>query len=205
MAILGRSKKEVLLEFRTSEILVAARQVFARHGFAQATVDDIAEAAGLAKGTVYLYFPSKRDLFLATLRQGVEALHAEANREVDRAGSAADKIRAFIGVRLRYCDTNRDFFRIYYNEFSSLLVRSSGERPEFQDLYEQQASLLEEIIESGIGRGELRPCNARRTAHLIYDLTRSAIAHHVLDDKGGNGVAESTALIHEFIWRGIGC
>lgn len=205
MGILGRSKKEVLLEFRTSEILAAARQVFARHGFAQATVDEIADAAGLAKGTVYLYFPSKRDLFLAVLRDGIEALHGEAHREIERAESASGKIRAFVEVRLRYCDQNRDFFRIYYNEFSSLLVRSSGERPEFQDLYEEQAALLERIIEAGIARGELRPCNARRTARMIYDLTRSAIAHHVLDDPGGNGVPESTALIHEFIWRGIGC
>ena len=84
MGILGRSKKEVLLEFRTGEILAAARIVFARHGYGAATVDEIADAAGVAKGTVYLYFPSKRDLFLATLREGVEALHAEANREMRR-------------------------------------------------------------------------------------------------------------------------
>ena len=206
MALLGRSKKEVLLEFRTSEILAAARAVFALHGYGPATVDEIADAAGVAKGTVYLYFPSKRDLFLATLREGVEALHAEANREIERAASATAKIRAFIETRLSYCDRNRDFFRIYYPEFSALAVRSAGERPEFQDLYDAQAELLRNIIELGIGRGEIRRCDSRRTARLIYDLTRSAIAQHVLEGlEDGNDVKESTDMICNFICRGIGC
>ena len=204
MSVLGKSKKEVLLEFRTSEILAAARSVFARHGFATATVDEIADAAGVAKGTVYLYFPSKRDLFLATLREGVEELHAESNREIEQARSAAGKIRAFIEVRLRYCERNRDFFRIYYNEFPSLPVRSSGDRPEFQDLYEEQAGLLEDVIRGGMECGEIRRCSARRVARLIYDLTRSAIAQHVLEGES-NGVEDSTTLITELIWRGIGC
>ena len=204
MGILGKSKKEVLLEFRTSEILEAARQVFARHGYPAATVDEIADTAGVAKGTVYLYFPSKRDLFLATLREGVEELHSDVKRRIDQAETAAAKIRAFVEVRLAYCDRNRDFFRIYYTEIASLPVRSSGERPEFQDLYDEQARLLENILELGILLGEIRPCKVRTTARLIYDLTRSAIAQHVLEGDR-NQVAESTNLICDLIWRGIGC
>lgn len=194
----------MLLEFRTGEILAAARSVFARHGFASATVDEIAETAGVAKGTVYLYFPSKRDLFLATLREGVTQLHAEAERLIARSESTAAKIRAFIAVRLDYCDRNRDFFRIYYTELGSLPVRSSGERPEFQDLYDQQAELLESILRLGIQRGEIRADNVRKTARLIYDLTRSAIAQHVLDEEQ-SAVNESTEAICRLIWRGIGC
>ena len=185
--------------------MAAARQVFALHGFATATVDEIAEVAGVAKGTVYLYFPSKRDLFLATMREGVEELHAEAQRTIDAAGTAAAKIRAFVGVRLGYCDRNRDFFRIYYTEFASLSVRSSGERPEFQDLYDQQAKLLENVLADGIRAGEIRACDPRTTARLIYDLTRSAIAQHVLDPERPRGVVESTDLICNLIWRGVGC
>ena len=107
-------------------------------------------------------------------------------------------------MRLAYCDRNRDFFRIYYTEIASLPVRSSGERPEFQDLYDEQARLLENLLELGILRGEIRPCKVRTTARLIYDLTRSAIAQHVLEGDR-NQVAESTNLICDLIWRGIGC
>lgn len=207
MSVLGKTKKEVLLEFRTTEILEAARSVFARRGFASATVEDIADAAGVAKGTVYVYFPSKRDLFLATLRDGVQQLHADAEKRIQAAGSAVAKIRAFIQTRFDYCDRNRDFFRIYYNEFAALPVRSSSDRPEFQDLYDQHARLLEEILSFGIARGEIRPCHVPRTARMIYDLTRSAIAQHVLDDEASpGGASESTAdPICDMVCRGIAC
>lgn len=204
MPLAARSKKEVILEFRTGEILRAARTVFARHGFNSATVEEIAEAAGVAKGTVYLYFPSKRDLFMAALREGVVELHAEVQREIDAAASARAKVRGFIHGRLAYCDRNRDFFRIYYTEFASLIVRASQDRPEFQDLYDQQAKLLENLIRLGIRRGEIRACGAARTARLVYDLTRAAIAQHVLEG-GRNHVDESTDMLCEFIWKGIGC
>ena len=73
-----------------------------------------------------------------------------------------------------------------------------------QDLYDEQARLLENILELGILRGEIRPCKVRTTARLIYDLTRSAIAQHVLEGDR-NQLAESTNLICDLIWRGIGC
>src|ERR1019366_2412447 len=104
MPVLGKTKKHVVSEFRCSEILEAARSVFARKGFNAATVDDIAEAAGLAKGTVYIYFPSKRDVYLATLRQGLEALQEEVRRSMDAEPDVAGKVRAFIRTRLEYSE-----------------------------------------------------------------------------------------------------
>lgn len=204
MPVLGKSKREVLMEFRTSEILQAARTVFATHGYAAATVDEIAETAGIAKGTVYLYFSSKQDLFLAALREGVIQLHADALREIESAQTARDKIRAFIHARLAYCDQNRDFFRIYYTEFSSMLVRSSRAQPEFQDLYDEQAALLASLLHCGVETGEVRPIDTTKTALLIYELTRAAIAQRMLGWPE-DAPEETTNLLCDLIWRGIGC
>ena len=71
MALTGKTKHDVVSEFRCGEILAAARKVFAVRGFNEATVDEIAAAAGIAKGTVYLYFSSKKDIYLAALKQGI--------------------------------------------------------------------------------------------------------------------------------------
>ncbi|HVB38785.1 MAG TPA: helix-turn-helix domain-containing protein, partial [Vicinamibacterales bacterium] len=65
MPLEGRTKQDVLSEFRCAEILTAARGVFARKGYQAATMDDIAGAAGVGKGTLYLYYRSKRDIYLA--------------------------------------------------------------------------------------------------------------------------------------------
>ena len=202
--VLGKTKKDVLLEFRTSEILEAARAVFAHQGFNDSTMDDIADAAGVAKGTLYLYFPSKRDLFLATLREGVVALHERVRGEIAEARTTGDRVRAFMASRLRYCAENRDFFRIYYTEFASLQVRSANAQPEFQDLYDEQAALLEEILHRGVRAGELRPIDTLKTAHLIYEITRAAIAKHVLQWPD-EPIEATIDLVFNFAWRGIGC
>jgi AcrR family transcriptional regulator len=203
MAVAGKARKDVLLEFRTAEILAAARSVFAQKGFAAATIDNIALAAGIAKGTVYLYFPSKRDLFLACLRDGVLALHAESAAEIARARTPEAKLFAFISVRFHYFSRNREFFRIYYTEFSQLVTGSANSQPEFQDLYAQQASLLESVLHRGIESARLRSFDTARTARLIYDLIRAALAQHIL-----HGAAESPDIpiqnLYDFVWKGIG-
>lgn len=203
MAVAGKTKKDVLLEFRTAEILEAARTVFAQRGFGGATIDAIALAAGVAKGTVYLYFDSKRELFLASLREGVLALHAEVAVQMGAATTCEGKLHAFIAGRFEYFSRNREFFRIYYTEFSHLIAGTANAQPEFQDLYEQQASLLESVLADGIALGQLRPFDVPRTARLIYDLIRAALAQHILH--GAEEAPEAPiSSLYDFVWKGIG-
>lgn len=203
MAVLGKTKKDVLLEFRTTEILGAARSVFASKGFDGATIDAIALTAGVAKGTVYLYFDSKRDLFLASLREGVLALHAEVAEEMNAAATCDAKLQAFIAGRFQYFSRNREFFRIYYTEFSHLIVGASNALPEFQDLYEQQAALLESVLADGVRAGQLRPFDVPKTARLIFDLIRAALAQHIVHGAGEAPDAPVRTLFN-FVWKGIG-
>ena len=203
MAVAGKTKKDVLLEFRTTEILEAARTVFSQKGFEGATIDAIALAAGVAKGTVYLYFPSKRDLFLASLREGVLALHAEVSERLAGADSCEGKLHAFIAGRFEYFSRNREFFRIYYTEFSHLIAGTANAQPEFQDLYEQQALLLETVLADGIAHGHMRSCDVPRTARMIYDLVRASLAQHILHDDAASPDAPVAALF-DFVWKGIG-
>ena len=203
MAVAGKTKRDVLLEFRTTEIIDAARRVFAVRGYGGATIDAIAIEAGVAKGTVYLYFESKRELFLACLREGVEALHAEVSLQMAAAATCEAKLRAFIGGRFEYFTRNREFFRIYYTEFSQVIAGTANSQPEFQDLYEEQARQLEGVLLDGMAAGELRTVDGRRTARLIYDMVRAGLAHHIL-----HGTEETPEAAVEdvcaFVWKGIG-
>src|SRR5262249_36824541 len=148
---LTRTKKDVVTEFRCTEILAAARRVFASKGYEAATVDEIAELAGVAKGTIYCYFPSKFELFIGTLRGGMQELFERAETSMRAATTAAGKIRAFIHIRLEYGEQNREFFRIYFSEFSKVALQPSPVREEFQVLYHKQALALEAVIRTGIG------------------------------------------------------
>src|SRR5262245_43254562 len=107
-----RTKKDVVTEFRTSAILEAARKVFAKEGFNDATVDDIAAEAGVAKGTVYLYYGSKREIYFAALKFGIERMYAALVEELKSVSTTEDKLRALIAAKLAYFEENRDFFKI---------------------------------------------------------------------------------------------
>jgi AcrR family transcriptional regulator len=202
MPVLGRTKQEVLSEFRSSEILEAARKVFAKKGFSQATVEEIAEAAEVAKGTVYLYFPSKRAIYLAALRHGIEALHDRTKGRLAAAGSTEKKLKTFIETRIEYFDENRDFFKIYYSELANIFSYPSQMDASLQLLYSKQAKMLESVLKEGIQRGEIRPLATGPTAFAIYDLIRGVIARRLLDGSKTSGPDE-TAFLLDLVWKGI--
>lgn len=204
MPVLGKTKKHVVSEFRCSEILEAARSVFAHKGFNAATVDDIAEAAGLAKGTVYLYFPSKREIYLETVRQGLVTLQDEVRTSMDGESDAAGKVLAFIRTRLDYCERNRDFMRIYYTEFNNMLIHPAHVREEFRDLYERQAALLAKVLEDGMEYEQVREIKADASARIIYDMTRGLIAQRLLG-WSESSVEDDAGFLFDVIWKGVGC
>src|SRR4249919_3784848 len=96
MPVAGKTRRDVVTEFREAEILQAARQVFARRGFADASMEDIAQVAGLAKGTLYLYYDSKRELYRAALRAGLVELCDALERAIDKAPSLPAKLQAYV-------------------------------------------------------------------------------------------------------------
>lgn len=72
MPILGKTTREVLTEFRMAELVAAARKVFSKRGFHDATREEIGQLAGVAKGTIYLYYPSKRVAYWAAYASGTD-------------------------------------------------------------------------------------------------------------------------------------
>jgi AcrR family transcriptional regulator len=202
MAVASKTKQEVVSEFRCGEILEAARKVFARKGFEQTTVDDIAAAAGVAKGTLYLYFKSKRDIYLAALREGVLALHAETDKNMAAESNAPDKLRAFVATRVKYFEQNRDFFRIYYSEFTNFFVPLAHSGKGMRDLYLKQAHKLEAVLEDAVNRGEVRNISPHSTALRLYDMTLGVIAQRLLGWSKAT-VEEDVQAVFELLWRGI--
>jgi AcrR family transcriptional regulator len=196
-----KSKTDVVAEFRSAEIMEAARQVFARRGYSETTMDEIAEAAGVAKGTLYLYFKSKRALYLAALKHGISELNTQTRRAVDNARGVREKIRAFIATRVEYADENRQFCKIYYSELGNL-VHPVPTQAEFKKMYMQQADFMTSILQAAEECGEIRPGLARQAALMIYDATRGINARRLLgwtkEDR-----AREVDDVCELVWRGV--
>jgi AcrR family transcriptional regulator len=202
MALTGRTKEAVVSEFRCAEILGAARRVFAKRGFNQATVDEIAEIAGVAKGTVYLYFHSKRDIYLGALADGAAELQQLTQVNMQAAEGMRAKIRAFIATRVEYAEQNRDFFKIYLAEFGNLIHPASINK-EWRAVYLDQAKALEAILREAQKSGEIRGIRADAAAFTIYDMVRGVIAQRLLGWSKA-GIEEDIDFLCNLVWTGIG-
>lgn len=201
MALAGKSKQEVVSEFRCGEILAAARKVFAVSGFNEATMDGIAAAAGIAKGTVYLYFSSKKDVYLAALKQGLTELMDRTRTNMHSATGIQARLRAFVRTRIEYAEANRDFIKIYHSEFGNL-TNAAAHDSEFQQLYLKQAKELETVLQGAIESGEIRRVRSDFAAFIIYDMVRGVMTQRLLEWSAAP-LEEDIELLNDLIWKGI--
>ncbi|HEY7791909.1 MAG TPA: TetR/AcrR family transcriptional regulator [Vicinamibacterales bacterium] len=198
-----RTKRDVLSEFRTAEILGAARSVFAAKGFADATVDEIAQVAGVAKGTLYLYYKSKRDIYLAALKAGVQTLLDQLRERFATAETVAERIRAFVETRLVYFDQEPAFFRIYYSEFASAAAAAPASHRFVRDMYLEQIGMLADAIRTAPDRDQaLRPLDPERVAAVVGELTRGLISDRTLH-RGRATVEDEVRFVLDFVWNGL--
>ncbi len=203
MPVRGKTKKEIVCEFRTSEIMEAARTVFAKKGFHDATVDEIAAAVGLAKGTLYLYYKSKREIYVEALKFGLASLTKELTRQVDAASSVEEKLRTLIAARLGYFEANRDFFKIYYYELGQIpLAPPTKSEKAFLDLYFEQAKLIESVLKEGIRQKVLRTINTEMISFAIADLVRGVVTQRILGWTS-HPLQDDVRFVFDLIWKGI--
>src|SRR4029453_5390738 len=155
MPVLGRTKKDVISEFRRNELLTAARAIFGKKGFHDASIEEIAETAEVAKGTVYLYYKSKKEIYLEALRFGIESLNSELTARAAGPGACLEKLRILTAPKMMYFEENRDFFNIYYSELGKLPSHPAGLEL-VKDLYFKQAKIFAQLLKEGLRRREIR-------------------------------------------------
>jgi AcrR family transcriptional regulator len=202
MTIVLKTKKDVVTEFRTAGILEAARKVFAQKGFSEATVEDVAAAAGVAKGTVYLYYESKRDIYFAALKFGIEQMYAMLDERLKSVSTPQEKLRTLIAVKLQYFEENRDFFKIYYSELGNICIHPSTIDNDFKTLYLEQAKVVESILREGVRKKVIRAVRAEQTAFAISDIIRGVVTQRVLGWTKGK-IGQDVDFIFDLIWKGI--
>jgi AcrR family transcriptional regulator len=165
-------------------------------------MDAIAERAHIAKGTLYLYFPSKRDIFLAALRQGIRSLYDDTTRKVAAETGVLNQLRTFVATRVEYFEQNRDFFLIYHSEMRNLLIHPGKQGGEVTELYLAQAHMLEEILRTAAKKGEIRDLRPDATAFAVCDMTSGLIVQRMLGWSKAELQDDIRHLI-DVIWRGI--
>ena len=199
-----RSKEEVVQEYRIASIQDATMRVIARKGMAAATMQEIAEAAGVAKGTIYLYFRDRDELVERTFETAMEKLFVRADEALDREVPFEEKLRAVMTAQLEFFSENREFFRLY------LSLRMPEGTPAQQrrqqrachPRYRQRIDKLSAVIRQGIARGELRPIDPERLALFIIEGSTAVILDR-LTEKAAPAESADVDLLVGLILDGI--
>jgi AcrR family transcriptional regulator len=173
-------RRKDLPENRRACILKAARCVFARQGYANTVVDDIAGQAGIAKGTLYLYFKSKEEIFLAALMEDARRLEELTRERMRAVDSWEEKLKAYVGVRLEYLETHQDFLRIYLAEIRGMMVCGLRVHSEFHRVMRSSEAHLAQVLAAAIAKKEIRPVDPELAALTICDLTRGLMERRLL-------------------------
>jgi AcrR family transcriptional regulator len=156
---------------RRQTILGAAELIFTRHDYHEVLMEDVAQACGVAKGTLYRYFPSKRDLYLAVMFEGIERLRHELELAVDTPATPARKIECIVRCILAHFWDRRFFFA---------LVNRNEDRPEDPDVREwmrrraEIARIVQHTLQAAIAAGHLRDLDPRIAAEMLLGMLRGA-------------------------------
>ncbi len=193
-----KTKQQVVSEFRRSEIIGAARTVFARGGFDAGIMDEIAREAGVAKGTLYLYFRNKTEIYKAVLDHDMKELKESTIERVDAATGLKNKIRAFVLVRLERARINREFFRIMDSDSRSLTYT----RSQYREWLREPVLRLAAAIERDAAKGKIRRIDPEKTAWLIVDMTRGTIQRSLLASTDAQPARDADFLL-DFIWTAL--
>jgi TetR/AcrR family fatty acid metabolism transcriptional regulator len=177
----SRRKREA--EARRREILEAAVRVFARRGFHAATIAEVAAEAGVAVGSIYLYFNTKEDLYFSLVDEKVEELLSFLHAELARAPTALGKLRRLVVAELEFFNCNREFLRIYLSTRSGLewtLKDDFGEAVSRK--YAAYIEMVTAIIKRGIDEGELRAAPTADLAYALVGMVNSVVFRWVAED-----------------------
>lgn len=177
MVRLTKTARDERTEERRGQILRAALEVFGRRGFHGATIREIASQAGLAEGTIYLYFPSKQDVLKGAF--AVIAEEAAAPDEPSTEDDDAAFLTSFIRNRVQSLGRHASLLRLIAHEAD---LREDLRHEFVARLHEQFVTRLEAYLRRRIAQGAFRPMNTFLAASICFRLMMSYVmVHRVLE------------------------
>lgn len=174
---------------RPQEIVAAALAAFADRGFAATRLEDVARRAGVSKGTVYLYFRNKEDLFKAVVRGSLLPNLAVAEGRLDAAvGPTADALREILAGLVGIVANTR------LGAIPKLVIAESGNFPALAKFYGKEVAarglaMFERVLARGVARGEFRAIDAAQVAFLVAaPIVVTALWKNVLEPHTGRRI-----------------
>jgi len=171
---------------KKNNMIKIAAKLFSQKSFHDVTMDEIAEKVGVAKGTIYLYFSSKDNLYLEILEHTFDSIESLLEKEVNTDFLAPDKLKKVLAIVINFYRENIDVLKILSRDETHLIQ-------EHHDLTEKwrlrRIELYEKIIEKGIKEGSFKTGNTELAALILYGAVGAVMVFYDLN-KSPEAIAE---------------
>jgi AcrR family transcriptional regulator len=151
---------------RPAEILTAALEAFTEHGYESSRLEDIARRAGCTKGTIFLYYESKAELFKAVVRTVMVPLLTDIETAIrEHEGSSRELLARLLRMRWDRQAVSR------LSGLAKLLFAETDRYPElarfyYEEIHAKNQALLKQVLDRGVERGEFRPLDTASVARI---------------------------------------
>jgi len=194
---------------RKHAILKAARKLFFEKGFKPVTVESIARKAELSKGSIYLHFNSKEEIYTQILLSDIDKFHEHFTDLIQSSASASEALTRFAGIYVDLFLSDRELFRIL---MTFMLHTSDMNLPEELNNHivkstNRNISIVEDIFRYGIDRGEFPPTiNLRLNRNAIWGLLNGIISLYLFtgsESKRAEAIQSTLRVGLEIYIRGL--
>ncbi|MDE1163089.1 MAG: TetR/AcrR family transcriptional regulator [Acidobacteriaceae bacterium] len=185
-----KSRRQVLTEFRRAEILDAALKLFGKKGFAQTRMEDIAEQAGLAKGTLYLYFSSKDAMYEAAVQRAIAQQTEQGAEAIEKIQGVAARLRAFLTFRMSFWISYPDLYRLL-----ATLGRERRFRKQTHTIVRASVEEMIDILAAGVRDGELADRDYTSLAWALMDMVRGMNERRMYGESTRSSEQDAEAIL----------
>ena len=186
-----------------AQILQAAEKLFAKKGFYPTTIDEIAKEAKSAKGTIYLYFNNKEDLFFSVIETKLDLLLNKIQEAVEKPGSASQRIKTAISIHLKFLEENKNFFKVMESFPEGL--KKKLERKLKGRVVEKQSryiEILDRLIQEAIERKEIKALDSKKLAIILMGIVHSLTVYWI-SQREKKSLSTDKSLAWQVFWEGV--
>ncbi len=192
---------EQMREATRQRIMRVAASEFARLGFDQANINVIAEQAGIGKGTIYLYFENKRDLFLAMLRYIAQEQISVIRAALAPDGTLQQRLEWLFRAFAHLAEEESDNFNVY---MSALYGVNRAFQTEATKLLRDYVAVIALMLEQSQARGEIRIHNVEATALMVLSLTESYVLSARVLGQSEHMIVQQANSVADLMLHGMG-
>lgn len=196
--------KKNIHQTKRNEILQAASKVFVKRGYFRTQMEDVAKESEVAKGTLYLYFKSKEELFASLFESMFDQGYFNIEKIKNLPDAATEKLKLYVKTQMEFCEKNMELFMMMDREFSH--IEKTLRRDHTQKVmkkYEKIIGSLSEIIDQGIKERLIRAVDPVLVSLILLGIIK-AFVFKSIKFHNKEKLTDQIAIVMGIFLKGVG-